>query len=67
MKVKVTVIPDGWSFTFNCYYDQYGFLESDETILLDNGSKVDIDYGLLLIDGSQETLTGKEIKFEEIN
>ncbi len=67
MKIKATVIPDGWEFTFDCYYDNYGFLESDETIILEDGTKVDIDYGMLLFNGSQEGLAGKQIKFEEIN
>lgn len=67
MKVKATILPDEWSFIFNCYIDSYGYLESDETIILQDGRKVDIDYGLLLIDGTQESLTGKQIKFEEIN
>lgn len=67
MKVKATIIPDGLEFIFNCYIDSYGFLESDETIILQDGRKVDIDYGMLLIDGTQEGLAGKQIKYEEIN
>lgn len=65
MKVKVTILPDGWSFIFNCYYSQWG-LESDDTIVLEDGRKLDIDYGQLLIDGSQTGLQDKLIQFEEV-
>jgi len=64
MKVKVTILPDGWSFIFNCYEGPYG-LESDDTIVLEDGRKLDIDCGQFLIDGTQQGLDGKLVQFEE--
>lgn len=66
MKIKVTILPDGWEFIFNCYYDQYGLLDSDETIVLENGDELDIDYGQLLLNGTQEAFPEKLIQFEEV-
>lgn len=65
MKVKVTILPDGWSFIFDCYTGPYG-LESDDTIILQDGSRLDIDYGQLLLNGTQEAFAGKLIQFEEV-
>lgn len=64
MKVKATILPDGWSFEFNCYVGPNG-LESDDTIILQDGSRLDIDCGQLLLNGGQEAFTGKLIQFEE--